>query len=151
MILLHDVSSTSRLSDFFRTIIAYRDYIEMFIISKVTGAAAQFGIAEISKGLFKSNIRFLLLGDIHELNDVFPEYQIIQFTATYGKEFKSFQELAPSGTGKTVLAFSGSDIGFSKNELLPGAILLKPFGIGKELPPQSYLAIALHLIASSSV
>ncbi|AFH42947.1 hypothetical protein IOK49_05350 [Fervidicoccus fontis] len=146
---LHDISSTYRLSDFFKTVQAYKKFINTFAISRVTGAAAQYGIAEISKALFKSNVNFLILQDIGDFLQFFQGYKIFQFTQAYGVEFKSLEQLGLKDNDRILLIFSGNDVGFGKNELLPNATYLKISGIEKELPPQVEFGIFMSMLAKN--
>jgi|UniRef100_A0A7J3SKK9 SpoU rRNA methylase family enzyme len=146
-IALHDVSSTSRLADFVRTLLAFDLNIDMVVFSRVSGAAAQYGLAEASKTLFKKGIRFLILQDIEDYHDVFGGYKVIQYSASYGKPISSSSDLGLSDEDKVILMFSGSDVGFSSKEMIEGSIAIRSSGAPRELPPESALGIVLNLLS----
>ncbi len=142
-IALHDVASTNRLTDFIKTAIAYKDFVGGVVISRATGAAAQYGLAEASKNLYKMGIPLLILPDIQDIMELWKNKRILQLTNTYGEE-----EFNPSQvTDNTLIIFSGNDNGFSKKELIDVAIKAKIPQIEKELPASGELAIILHEIA----
>ncbi len=146
-VVLHDVSSNNRLMDFVKEVLAYKKHINMVVISRPTGGAAQYGVPEASKLLFKYDIKFAIIPDITDLHELFGEgFTTIQFTKNYGKEFKDLDDLKIDKN--ILLIFSGSETGFSKNELLENSIRVYPYGIERELSPNSYFSIFMHLISS---
>jgi len=146
-VVIHDVSSNNRLMDFVKEVLAYKKYINMVIISRPTGGAAQYGVPEASKLLFKHDIKFAIIPDLTDLHELFSEeFSIIQFTKNYGKEFKDLDDLKIDNN--ILLIFSGSETGFSKNELLENSVRIYPYGIERELSPNSYFSIFMHLISS---
>lgn len=144
---LHDVSSTSRLTDFLRTLFAFDLELDLVVFSRVTGAAAQYGLPEASKLLFKKGISFLVLQDINEYREVLGDYKIVQYSVSKGRPISSFDELNISlDSEKILFLFSGNDAGFSQAEIAEGAVAIKLQGVSKELPPESALSLVLYML-----
>lgn len=148
---LHDISSTSRLSDFLRTLFAFDLEVELVVFSRVTGAAAQYGIPEASKQLFKRGISFLVLQDIGEYREIFRDYGILQYSAARGRPISSLEdlEIRPE-SGRILLLFSGSDTGFTSGEIIEGAEAVRSASAPRELPPESALSLLLHILAEKA-
>ncbi len=142
IVAIHDVSSGHRLTEITKVILAYRKYVKMVVISRATGAAAQYGLAEASKTFYKAGIKLLILPDIEDYNELFKGNKILQFTRIHGREYGSIRDLAI--TEDTVLLISGNDNGFSKNELLENTEKIYPRGTEKQLPPETLLGVILH-------
>uniref|UniRef100_A0A7J3ZIG0 Exonuclease n=1 Tax=Fervidicoccus fontis TaxID=683846 RepID=A0A7J3ZIG0_9CREN len=147
-LLLHDVSSGNTLLNFVRTALAYKDYIELLVISRASGGAAQYGLAEASKMLYKEDVKLLVLPDIFDVTELFPQKKLVVFSRRHGSPFKSLGDIRLEDRS-VILCFSGSETGFSKNELIESSVVVYPHGIRKELAPEAYLSIIMHLIATS--
>jgi len=150
ILLLHDTSSSNRVVNFTKIACSYKDYVKLIIFSRVTGGAAQYGIPDSFKIGYKEGVNIIVLQDIEDAVELFKETPKIQFTRRYGVEFKSLKDdiLNNISSNEVMLMFSGSDVGFSENEVLKDAVKIYPKGIARELPPESYLSIFMHLVAS---
>ncbi|MEM0021340.1 MAG: RecB-family nuclease [Fervidicoccaceae archaeon] len=144
---LHDVSSTTRLTDFVRTLLSFNLEVELVIFSRITGAAAQYGLPEASKTLFKRGVRFLVLQDIEDYRDIFKDYKIMQYSASKGKPISRKEELGIDfAKDKVLIIFSGNDAGFTAQEILEEALAFRSLAAPKEIPPESALSLTLHMI-----
>lgn len=150
VLVLHDVSSGSTLQSFVKTAVAYKDYVEVVVVSRASGAAAQFGVAEASKALYKEGLGLLVLPDLSDVFELLPGRKVVAFSRRFGSPVKEARELGISN-GALAL-FSGSETGFSKSEIeaLANALVVYPRGASKELPPESYLSVLMHMVAASS-
>ena len=140
---LHDVSSTNRLMDTVKVAIAYKDVMDTFIVSRPTGAAAQYGVPEASKKLYKEGIRFILLPDINDYQEIFKE-KTIQITTIHGENVFNNNIEVPD---YSLILISGNDNGFSKNELLNNALLMRIPKVKRELPSESTLGIIMYILS----
>ncbi|MGB9726266.1 MAG: RecB-family nuclease [Fervidicoccaceae archaeon] len=145
---LHDVSSTSRLTDFLRTLFAFDIRVDLVVLSRVTGAAAQYGLPEASKLLFKRGVSFLILQDIGDYREIFSNYKIIQYSASKGRPISKMREIGMEPERENVLLlFSGSDAGFTSGEIIEGAVAIRLPEAPRELPPESALSLVLHMLS----
>ncbi len=149
ILLLHDTSSSNRVVNFTRIACSYKEYVKLIVFSRVTGGAAQYGIPDSFKIGYREGVNIIVLQDLEDAIELFKNTPKIQFTKRFGEEFRSLSEaLSGIKTNEVMLLFSGSDVGFAENEVLKDAIKIYPKGINKELPPESYLSIFMHLTAS---
>jgi len=147
------VSSGSRISEFAKVVTNYKEVVDLVVFSRISGGAAQYGLAEASKILFKEGIPFLVLADLTELDELGllkdKDAIIIQFSKLFGKPFSQLGEILSkniAGDKRVFLVLSGSETGFSKSELLENANLVYPSGVRRELPPESYVVLFMHLL-----
>lgn len=149
---LHDVSSNARIVDFVKVMLNYKDVVELVVFSRLSGGAAQYGLAEASKLLFKENIPHLIVMDLNEISDVgivSTSDVVIQFSRAFGAPFKRAGDVvngAADKSGRVVLVVSGSETGFSKSEILSVAKVVYPQGIKRDIPPDAYIALFMHLL-----
>ncbi len=153
---IHDVSSNARIVDFAKVMLNYRDVLELVVFSRLSGGAAQYGLAEASKLLFKENIPHLIVMDLNEISDigiVSTSDVVIQFSRALGNPFKRASDVVNGAADKAadksrriVLVVSGSETGFSKSEILAGAKVVYPQGIKRDIPPDAYIALFMHLL-----
>lgn len=144
--MLHDVSSGSALVSFVRTALAYRDLLEVVIISRATGGAAQYGIADASKALYRESVAMLVVQDIPDVLELFPGRNLIFFSRRHGEPFTTLRDLGE--LGGSLLCFSGSETGFARNEIPEGARAVYPSGAQREMTPDAYLSIVMHLLVN---
>lgn len=140
IIVIHDVSSTNRLSETVRVIQSFKDKVEAVILTRVTGAAAQYGLAEASKTLYKNNISTIILPDLKDLEELFNIENALQITNSYGE--RSYEP--DMIKDRAIIILSGSDTGFSKTELLEKTLKTKIPGTEQELPPEAVLGIIFY-------
>ncbi len=69
-------SSPQRLNDLARIAIAY-DFVKSFIVIKPTGMAAQVGLAEVNKLLYKHGKAFIVLSSIEDLYEIISLNKVI--------------------------------------------------------------------------
>ncbi len=150
--IIHDVSSNARIVDFAKAVLNYRNVLELVVFSRLSGGAAQYGLAEASKLLFKENIPHLITMDLNEISDVgiiSTSDIVIQFSRAFGAPFKMAKDVINEDDSKPkhiVLVVSGSETGFSKSEILSGARVVYPQGIKRDIPPDAYIALFMHLL-----
>ncbi len=147
VIVLHDTSSSNRLMSFIRTALAYRDKIDLIVLSRMTGGAAQYGVPDACKLLYKEGVNLLVLQDLDDVLELFPNGKVYQFTMKQSKPLSTIKnENIHSGA---LLLFSGSETGFAENELLTNAEKIYPDGAMKELPPEACLASFMFFVSVS--
>lgn len=147
IVVLHDVSSSNRIVDFSRTLTNFKNSIKLVVFSRVTGGAAQYGLAEASKILYKDDIPFLIVSDLKELEELsLLKGQVIQVSRSFGRPVKSFEEVLSSKEAleDTTLVLSGSDTGFGRSELLSEATIVYPDILSREVSPEVYLVLFMR-------
>jgi SpoU rRNA methylase family enzyme len=135
---LHDVSSTNRLMETIKVVLAYSKYIDTFIVSKPSGSAAQYGVPEAGKKLYKAGIKFIVLPDISDYNIIKTE-TILQVSQNCKEELEKKIK-----TDSPLILLSGNENGFMKNELLNNARCIKIPSAERELPPEASLAVIIN-------
>lgn len=143
VVVLHDASSQARINDFIKVVLAFTDKINSVVISKPSGAGAMYGVPEASKILYKESIPLIVVPDLKDLRDVFPNKKLVFVTLDEekSKRIKALDELGdPSDK---LLIFHGSEGGFSKKELLEADEVIYPSSLRREVPAEALLAILL--------
>lgn len=145
VVVLHDVSSQARVNDFVKVALAFTDKIGAIVISKPSGAGAMYGVPEASKTTYKESIPLIVVPDLRDLREVFPDKKIL-FVSLSEERAKRIDSLSELGDLQDkVLVFSGSDGGFSKRELMEADDVIYPGKLVREIPPEALLAILLLL------
>jgi len=143
VVVLHDASSQARINDFIKVVLAFTDKINSVVISKPSGAGAMYGVPEASKILYKESIPLVVVPDLKDLRDVFPNKKLVFVTLDEekSKRIKVLDELGDPLD--KLLIFHGSEGGFSKKELLEADEVIYPSNLKREVPAEALLAILL--------
>jgi len=137
--LIHNVSSVHKLVEFAR--IAYGFGLRTLIATRVHGAAAQQGIAEVMKYAVRQGNSFIVLPDIKDAVEVIGPDKVVYLTK-FDKDTKPIWEVDLGG--KSLLVVNGIDMPFLKHEILPGSTLAHV--IDRDIGSLGFLSIALYII-----
>ncbi|AWR97254.1 exonuclease [Acidianus sulfidivorans JP7] len=138
---LHNITSSQRLIDFARVIFNFD--IKYFVITKVSGTAAQVGIPEISKLAFKNNKSIVILPDLKDAIDLLKPSKTILISHNQGQDF-AFSDIINKDSNETYyFVFSGIESGFSKLEQALGTTV-KLSSIKSDIGPTALASIFLY-------
>lgn len=137
--LIHNVSSVHKLVEFAK--IVYGFGFKTMIATRVHGAAAQQGIAEVMKLAVKHGNNFVVLADVRDAVEVFGPDKLVYITEP-SRDTKPIEEVDLSG--RVLLIVNGLDLPFSKHEVLPGSELVHI--VDRNIGSLGSLAIALYVI-----
>jgi len=144
-IIVHNVSSVQRLTDIARFILTYtkKQEVPILVLSRVSGSAAQTGLAEVSKLAYKLGRPILITEGLDDaLQIIQPEKSFI--VLSQGEQVNNIlKELRENN--KVALILPGSEAAFSKYE----ASLATPIKVD-ELSEENgivpLIAITIHKI-----
>ncbi len=144
-IIVHNVSSVQRLTDIARFILTYtkKQEVPLLVLSRVSGSAAQTGLAEVSKLAYKLGRPILITEGLDDaLQIIQPEKSFI--VLSQGEQVNNIlKEL--NENNKVALILPGSEAAFSKYE----AALATPIKVD-ELSEENgivpLIAITIHKI-----
>lgn len=142
IVVLHDVSSQSKVNDLVKVVLAFKDVVEAVVVSKPSGAGAMYGVPEASKTLYKESVPLVVLPDIGDLAEMFPGRRRVFVSAERGRALDSLSDLG--SPGDLALVLSANETGFSKKELEVADDVITLRKIKRELPPDSMLAVLLY-------
>jgi len=147
LVVLHDVGSQSKVADFVRVVLAFREEVEGVVISRPSGGAAMYGVPEASKSLFRESIPLVVVSDLRDLGELFKGRRRVFVSPSKGREVSDFREL--QAAGDVALVFSGGETGFSEKELGEADDVITLKGLRRELPPDALLAIYLYELSAA--
>ncbi len=137
IVVYHNINATRKLEEFAK--IAFGFDVDLLVISKPTGTAAQMGVPEIHKEAFKKGKNILIVGDLSDAIEVVQPEEI--YTITKFGESADWEKLRGSVRGKKVMfIFGGTEPGLSKKEIEMGI----PINVKWEIGELGELAILLH-------
>ena len=123
---LHNVYSVQKVLDFVKLCIT-SDIITLIVMSKVGGAAAQSGIPEAYKLIFKEGKNLLILNDVSDVVELLHTDKVYFITCSKDYEATLNDLVNDIVNGKKVIAvFNGSDVEFSRQELKYGLKTIIP-------------------------
>lgn len=143
MIVVNNVSSPQRLVDVARVIYnsEYSDLVKAFVITRIGGNVAQVGLPEVSKLAYKLGKPLIILPTVNDAIELFNPTDIYLIHRSPDSQYLEDLELR----NNSMFLFSGSDSGFSKNELLLGKhTYFKGFNQGVSLIAE--VAITLYIL-----
>jgi len=144
MIGLHNIASYQRLMDFSKAVFNFD--IKYFIITKVSGTAAQTGIPDLSKVAFKQGKSFIVLPDLKDA------IELLQPDTVYLLLNNTDKELQPDSIDsnkKILIVFSGIESGFTKIEQSLGEMVRLP-KIKLDIGPVASLGALLYCVINNS-
>lgn len=86
IVVYHDVHSVAKLQEIARIVFAY-DNVDLFVISRPQGSAAQTGVPEIHLAAAKKGKRILIVPDLKDAVDVLKPERVFIITRKAEKEF----------------------------------------------------------------
>ncbi len=141
---LHNVHSVNRVVEFAKVV--YGVGVEVCVISKAIGSAAQSGVPEAHKMAFRKGKAFLFVADVEDAIELMrPDviYVVVPPDLT-GEVFDASEAAKAVVEGKKVmLIYGGLEPGLTKREMGLG----KPVtidAIEADVGPVAYAAITLH-------
>ncbi len=141
VVVLHNVGSVQRLLDAAKAVFAFND-VELLVVSKPYGAAAQMGVPEAQKMAFKRGKSFMVLPDLGDAVELLRPDKIYTVSWDYGK---------PAGTlktrGRIMVIIGATDPGLTRKEALMGEPVY-PVSSPAPLGPVAEAAIMLLLLTS---
>ncbi|MCC6052472.1 MAG: RecB-family nuclease [Fervidicoccaceae archaeon] len=147
IVVLHDASSQARINNFIKVILAFTDKVSLVVISKPSGAGAMYGVPEASKLLYKESMPLIVVPDLKDLREVFPNKKLV-LVALDEEKSRRIRTLSELGDpSDKLLVFPGSDGGFSKKELLEADDIVYPLGLKREVPAEALLAVLLSSLS----
>ncbi len=143
VIVLHNVDSPGRCSDFVR--IAVGMGFTNLAITKANAAAATKGVPAAQKLAAQKKINFLYLQDIEDVVELIQPSSIVTIAPpNYGKEIISRDKIKGMSNEKTVVIIGGSDPGLSRKELDRGLALELP--VSMDIGTVGTLTLTLYFI-----
>jgi len=145
---IHGVFSVQRLVDFVKTAVALG--CSTVVVSKAVGAAAQNGVPEAQKVVFKSGRNMLVVADLVDIKELLNPDKLILITTEKREDLPEivFEEIIEmlKENKNIVLVYSGTDTGFTRGELELGEAYRIPLVEGAPLSPVAALAISIFEI-----
>lgn len=131
---LNNVASPQKLVDSVKTAygIVSKPRIRAFVVTKVSGMAAQTGLPEASKYAYKLGMPLIILPVLKDAVELLSPIKTILIVKESDNSM-SLEELEPLAEGTLMVVVSGNDGEFSKSELalgehyhIPGLTYLTP-------------------------
>ena len=143
---VNSISSQQRLIDVAKVVTAIEDLkVSSLVISRPTGMAAQSGIPEVSKIMYKAGKTLIVLPSLKDAVELLkPDLILIYFESPDSAYLDSIDLL---NIAKLMFVVDGSDFGPTTNELGLGQ-LVRFRGFKKQLPPAPAIAVFAHKFTS---
>ncbi len=114
---VHNVSSVQRLVDMARIVVSLD--LEILVVTKAYGAAAQSGIPEASRLLLKERKGLVVLPELKDAVEFYSPDQVLLIDRDNAKAQLGVEELRGL-QGRVMVVLNGSDAPFSPQELALG-------------------------------
>jgi SpoU rRNA methylase family enzyme len=142
---LHNTSSVQRLLDFARLVLALG--LKEIVVTKTYGAAAQHGLGELGRLVYKGGGSLLVLPDLPDAVELLsPDTTLIVSRSAGSEPFDPMNP--PRLSGRILVAFNGGDPDFSSNELSLGKPIY-PLNTRSRLGPAAEAALVLYPLLRS--
>lgn len=143
IVVISNVSSPQRLIDFAKLVYGLSNLKSSLVFTRVSGMAAQSGVPEVSKYLYRLGKPLLLLPSPQDVIDLLRPDRILVLAKT--EVSKDVGEIADDLKGRVALLVNGSDAPPPKAELSLGDhVMVRE--LDPTSPPQAVLAIILYVI-----
>jgi len=143
IVVVSNVSSPQRLIDFAKLVYGLSNLRSSLVFTRVSGMAAQSGVPEVSKYLYRLGKPLLLLPSPQDVIDLLKPDRILVLAKT--DVSKDIEEIADSLKGRVALLVNGGDTPPPKTELSLGDhVMVRE--LDPSTPPQALLAITLYVI-----
>lgn len=143
VVVVNNISSPQRLIDVAKVVYnsGISNIIKAFVLTRVGGNVIQSGIPEVSKLAYRLGKSLVILPTLNDAIEVFTPTNV--FLVSKSPDSLLLEDLELSDD--VMLVFSGSDSGFTKNELALGRqVYFK--GFNQLVSPVAEVALALYLI-----
>ena len=114
---IHNVSSVQRIVDMARIVVSLG--LDLLIVTKAYGAAAQSGVPEASRLLLREKKGLVVLPELKDAVEAYSPDQVILVDRDNATAHLSLDELRAL-RGKVMVVLNGSDAPFSPQELALG-------------------------------
>ncbi|MEM4740359.1 MAG: RecB-family nuclease [Zestosphaera sp.] len=143
IVVVSNVSSPQRLIDFAKLVYGLSNLRSSLVFTRISGMAAQSGVPEVSKYLYRLGKPLLLLPSPQDVIDLLKPDRILVLAKT--DVSKDIEEIADSLKGRVALLVNGGDTPPPKTELSLGDhVMVRE--LDPSTPPQALLAITLYVI-----
>lgn len=148
IVVVNNVSSPQRLVDFAKLVYGLSNLRSNLVFTRVSGMAAQTGVPEVSKYLYRLGKPLLVLPSPQDVVDLLKPDKILVLAKT--EISRDINEVANELRGRVALLVNGSDSPPSKTELSLGDhVTVKE--LDPSSPPQAVLAIVLYVLMKKHV
>ncbi len=110
----HAPTSVQRLEDLAKLAFNFGEPVEAFVVTKPSGAAAQIGLAEVSKLAYKLDKRLLIFPDIDDAIELLKPDVVYTLSYEFGERIKKLEG------ERVMLVVGASEPGLSKVEAQKG-------------------------------
>jgi|YelNatPaOPRAMG01_1025707.scaffolds.fasta_scaffold08133_5 SpoU rRNA methylase family enzyme len=127
--------------------------VDLFVISRAIGSAAQQGISEASKLIFKRSKMLLIVNDLKEAIDLIKPLKVYLLSVKpHAQNPLNIGDLLKKLDQEDIMiVFPGLDSGFSRNELALGEPVFLEFLVNKDPGSIAAAAIILYEIKKSKI
>ncbi len=132
----HAPTSVQRLEDLAKLAFNFGEPVEAFVVTKPSGAAAQVGLAEVSKLAYKLDKKFLVFPDIDDAIELISPDAVYTVSYEYGERVDKVEG------EKVLLVVGASEPGLSKVEAQKGKPIY-PKGPEGNIGPIASVALLL--------
>ena len=135
IVVYHDVHSVAKLTEIYKVVSAYG--VDLFVVSRVQGGAAQSGIPEISVRAFQEGRRILVVPDLKDAVELLKPSKVIILSK------RAEKPLDPSEIDEnTMLVVTGTEPDVSKYDAIGELRYVEP----RELGDIGRITVALCLL-----
>ncbi len=139
---IHNVSSVQRVVDMARLV--YSLGLELLIVSKAYGGAAQSGVPEAMKIAMKTGKSLVVLPGLGDVVDLLKPDNLVAVTRSHAEKLVDPLN-PPVYEGRTLIVFSGGEPEFTPSEIA-GAEKIYLRGVETKLGPIAEAAIILYIL-----
>ncbi|AWR99463.1 RecB-family nuclease [Metallosphaera hakonensis] len=135
-VVLHNVTSSQRLVDFAKLVFGLN--VKRFVVTKVSGTAAQAGIPDVGRLALKNNKSLIVLPDLKDAVELLAPKKVYLFSPFAQVEIESSDI-----QGESMIVFAGIENGFTKIEQSLGDhVTLKSMKV--DAGPVAYASAVLY-------
>ncbi|MEO3992802.1 MAG: RecB-family nuclease [Desulfurococcaceae archaeon TW002] len=146
IVVVSNVSSPQRLIDFAKLVYGLSNLRSSLVFTRVSGMAAQSGVPEVSKYLYRLGKPLLILPSPNDVIDLLKPDKVLVIAKT--EISRDIEEVVNDLKGRVVLLINGSDTPPPKTELSLGEhVMVRE--LDPSSPPQAVLAVILYVITKN--
>lgn len=143
IVVVSNVSSPQRLIDFAKLVYGLSNLRSSLVFTRVSGMAAQTGVPEVSKYLYRLGKPLLILPSPNDVIDLLRPDKVLVIAKT--EISRDIEEVVSDLRGRVALIINGSDTPPPKTELSLGDhVMVRE--LDPSTPPQAVLAVMLYVI-----
>ncbi len=148
IVVVSNVSSPQRLIDFAKLVYGLSNLRSSLVFTRVSGMAAQTGVPEVSKYLYRLGKPLLILPSPNDVIDLLRPDKVLVIAKT--EISRDIEEVVSDLRGRVALIINGSDTPPPKTELSLGDhVMVRE--LDPSSPPQAVLAVMLYVITKKYV